>query len=110
MPFRLTNNLLRVLGDIGIRGIYRETMVNTLQILKDNQLLFIEVVKVFISDPIQRQTSKQVFNKLDIIQYKLQGYSSAYIMEQELREGIHSQKQYLNTLLNIIYGEDKQEE
>lgn len=52
MPFRLTRQLVGVLSPHGYDGILKHDMIETLQVLEDNKDLLLDVLAIFVKEPL----------------------------------------------------------
>ncbi|CAF4428311.1 unnamed protein product [Rotaria sp. Silwood2] len=66
IPIRLTRQLIQLMSPIGTNGLFRATMIHTMNALRENSDLLLSTMDVFIKEPLMEwmehalKTSKQV--------------------------------------------------
>ncbi|KAI8057473.1 hypothetical protein BDF21DRAFT_349187 [Thamnidium elegans] len=127
VPFRLTRQLVGVLDPLGVSGILETAMVNVLQAVKDEKELLLNIMNVFIKDPLldwkkaatseSKNQSKLIFRsigneqgswypqrKMDIVKRKLDGDNPALIVTTEIENG-HSSRYYCKDIVALAKGD-----
>ena len=51
MPFRLTGQLLAVMQPYGTTGLFDQTMINVLTVMRENQRQLLNLLDIFIKEP-----------------------------------------------------------
>ncbi|CAF1392236.1 unnamed protein product [Adineta steineri] len=66
IPIRLTRQLIQLMSPIGTAGLFRATMIHTMNVLRENSDLLLSTMNVFIKEPLMEwmehalKTSKQI--------------------------------------------------
>ena len=55
-PIRLTRQLIELMSPIGTAGLFRATMIQTMNILRENSDLLLSTMDVFIKEPLLEWT------------------------------------------------------
>lgn len=101
MPFRMTRQFISVLSPEGMNGQLRNTMIHCLKALSKHKNIVLDCCEVFINEPLQEwikpnklnsntQQIKFLRKKIEVIQKKLSGGHSGYIMLEELENTKHA--------------------
>ncbi|KAI9359803.1 hypothetical protein BD770DRAFT_319254 [Pilaira anomala] len=123
VPFRLTRQFVGVLDPLGISGILETAMVNVLQAVKDEKDLLLNIMNVFIKDPLldwkkaataesknQTDTVSSTHGawypqrKMNIVRRKLEGDNPAFIAATEIENG-HSNRSYCKDIVTLAKGD-----
>lgn len=52
VPFRLTHNMIELMGPLGVEGIFRKTCAVTLRVLRSHTDALMSIVRSFVYDPL----------------------------------------------------------
>ncbi|XP_055529516.1 serine/threonine-protein kinase ATR-like [Wyeomyia smithii] len=86
VPFRLTHNMVKAMGPLGIEGPYRRCCEITLRVLQNQTPTLMSVLKPFVYDPLvswskitkhdgmTERTDPQAMNNVKHIEERLKGY------------------------------------
>ncbi|XP_055592827.1 serine/threonine-protein kinase ATR-like [Uranotaenia lowii] len=86
VPFRLTHNMVRAMGPLGVEGLYRKCCEIALRVLQNQTPTLMSVLKPFVYDPLvswnkiskhdgaTERTDPQAMNNVKHIEERLKGY------------------------------------
>ncbi|XP_029733989.2 serine/threonine-protein kinase ATR-like [Aedes albopictus] len=86
VPFRLTHNMVKAMGPLGVEGLYRKCCEITLRVLQNQTPTLMSVLKPFVYDPLvswskitkhdgtTERTDPQAMNNVKHIEERLKGY------------------------------------
>lgn len=88
VPFRLTHNMVKAMGPLGVDGLFRKCCEITMSAMQKQQNTLMSVLRPFVYDPLvswtkttskaqlmnQERTDPQAEEHLKQIEYRLQGY------------------------------------
>eukprot|EP01129_Flabellula_baltica_P008061 TRINITY_DN3175_c0_g1_i1.p1 TRINITY_DN3175_c0_g1~~TRINITY_DN3175_c0_g1_i1.p1 ORF type:complete len:1540 (+),score=329.42 TRINITY_DN3175_c0_g1_i1:246-4622(+) len=124
VPFRLTRQLRNVLLPLDSEGLLKHNMVQTLEALRQNKDIILNVMDIFIQEPLvdwqknarkiahaqgKENNDKEWYpeEKLKISKRKLELYNPARITLYELKKSVHSNKEYLPNVIDVVNGDPK---
>lgn len=135
MPFRLTRQLIDVLSPHGYDGILKHDMIETLQALRDNKELLLDVLAIFVKEPLIAWDSYlqkikgsvlaelnvpdidikkwYVKEKLALVEKKLNMGNPAYITGRELKHstvsimGRYKRAKLTDKIIQVAKGDKK---
>jgi cell cycle checkpoint protein MEC1 len=96
VPFRLTHNMVDAFGITGVEGTFRKSCEVTLQLIRNNETILMNILESFLHDPImdwshKRKSKNTPQNALSTIRRKIRG-----ILDQEgLAMGVQGQAEFL---------------
>ncbi|EGG23657.1 protein kinase [Cavenderia fasciculata] len=77
VPFRLTNNLLDMLGVLGVEGPFRICCENAVRVMRENREALLGVVESVVHDPLWgKNNQKEPRDIMSKVNNELQGYSN----------------------------------
>ncbi|CAF4468998.1 unnamed protein product [Rotaria sp. Silwood2] len=91
IPIRLTRQLIQLMSPIGTNGLFRATMIHTMNALRENSDLLLSTMDVFIKEPLMEwmehalKTSKQV-SQSGISDLKLNNFLRPSSLKEALRQ------------------------
>lgn len=72
IPIRLTRQLIQLMSPIGTNGLFRATMIHTMNALRENSDLLLSTMDVFIKEPLMEWM-------VDIIDFIFLIYANLFI-------------------------------
>lgn len=60
MPIRLTRQLTELMSPVGTAGLFRATMIHTMNALRENSDLLLSTMDVFIKEPLMEWMVRHV--------------------------------------------------
>eukprot|EP01155_Anaeramoeba_flamelloides_P010613 Anaeramoba_flamelloidesa325894_113.p1 GENE.a325894_113~~a325894_113.p1 ORF type:complete len:915 (+),score=279.52 a325894_113:361-3105(+) len=126
VPFRLTRQMIGTLQPLGYKGLLESNMINTFRALKENQDVLLNVMDIFLKEPLldwqkfagmlekrigtvkktEKDSTKMEWfptKKIEIAKTKFFEHPRKVFL-QEIRNSIHVGKPYFNALEEIITG------
>jgi hypothetical protein len=104
VPFRLTRNLVRACGPTGYHGNFRLACQETLQVMRDNREILINVLETFVYDPLLDWTKDGSGSEKQLVDLNVQiGLLVSRVVES--RPSIQDIMLQLPLQLNTIYQE-----
>ncbi|KAJ5076723.1 DNA-dependent protein kinase catalytic subunit [Anaeramoeba ignava] len=124
VPFRMTPQLTNLFRPLETNGIIQQTMLHTLRVLRENQEILLNVMDIFLKEPLldwyqfadkisKLKKDKKIsakpnwfpLEKIEIAKRKLDGDHPSEIMNQELDSSVHTDKPFYPQIKNIVFGD-----
>ncbi|XP_065080234.1 serine/threonine-protein kinase ATR-like [Ochlerotatus camptorhynchus] len=107
VPFRLTHNMVKAMGPLGVEGLYRKCCEITLRVLQNQTPTFMSVLKPFVYDPLvswskitkhdgtTERTDPQAMNNVKHIEERLKGYVRIHGKTSQMPLSVEGQVNHL---------------
>ena len=87
VPFRLTHNMVKAMGPLGVEGTFRKACIITLRVLRTNSDILMSIVEPFVYDPlVSWQATKEGYSRPNTTHIELTNEQSLeYLKNVKLR-------------------------